>query len=509
MADNKIVKSASAIMLFSLIAKFSSFLVELLVASNLGVSKETDSFYMVYGIVQIIYPMISVGIWKVFLPEYKTRLVLGRENDATDITSKLITFFSLVAGVIILLTLGFPELFIKLFAPGFDPGTILISSNLLRIVIFILLFNIIATFSSAILQSHGRFSKAQLKEVIFHIPSVLYLLVYRSEASVTGLALSIVIGAIVASINGYILSRSYYKFSVPGKILDNNVLKILKNVPVTCLNSIINQLNNVIDRVFSSWLPTGAVTYLNYGGKLIHLFDGIFSTAISTALFPYLTELVAKEEYDKLRGLLKRYIVLICMILLPITAIIIIYSNEIVEVVFGHGKFDKASVDETAMVLLMYGLGLLFMCMTTVVNDIFYILKRNKLLLISTVINIISNIILDFIFVDIWGVAGLSLATTISLFVALFIKHFYIRDIHIFDWELIKHIITVIVYCGISVGAVIIFNIMVSLVPLLRLSLGIIIFFVFYISLTLGLNKEMRAMFVSLIKDLKNKKKKS
>ena len=263
MADNKIVKSASAIMLFSLIAKFSSFLVELLVASNLGVSKETDSFYMVYGIVQIIYPMISVGIWKVFLPEYKTRLVLGRENDATDITSKLITFFSLVAGVIILLTLGFPELFIKLFAPGFDPGTILISSNLLRIVIFILLFNIIATFSSAILQSHGRFSKAQLKEVIFHIPSVLYLLVYRSEASVTGLALSIVIGAIVASINGYILSRSYYKFSVPGKILDNNVLKILKNVPVTCLNSIINQLNNVIDRVFSSWLPTVAVTYLN------------------------------------------------------------------------------------------------------------------------------------------------------------------------------------------------------------------------------------------------------
>ena len=239
------------------------------------------------------------------------------------------------------------------------------------------------------------------------------------------------------------------------------------------------------------------------------MFDGIFSTAISTALFPYLTELVAKEEYDKLRGLLKRYIVLICMILLPITAIIIIYSNEIVEVVFGHGKFDKASVDETAMVLLMYGLGLLFMCMTTVVNDIFYILKRNKLLLISTVINIISNIILDFIFVDIWGVAGLSLATTISLFVALFIKHFYIRDIHIFDWELIKHIITVIVYCGISVGAVIIFNIMVSLVPLLRLSLGIIIFFVFYISLTLGLNKEMRAMFVSLIKDLKNKKKKS
>lgn len=67
------------------------------------------------------------------------------------------------------------------------------------------------------------------------------------------------------------------------------------------------QLNNIIDKAFSSILNTGAVTYLNYGSKLINLFDGIFSTAVTTAIFPLITEMFAKKEKNKINEFLNNY----------------------------------------------------------------------------------------------------------------------------------------------------------------------------------------------------------
>ena len=162
MAKSKLLKNASTVMLFSLIAKFSSFLVELLVASNLGANEDTDAFYMVYGIVQIVYPMISVGIWKVFLPEYKKRIVLNDVEGSNRITNQLTVIFCAIAVLIIGSTCIFPQTVIHIFAPGFSANVLNTSASLLKIVVFIIIFNIISTFSSAILQSHDNFTKSQV-----------------------------------------------------------------------------------------------------------------------------------------------------------------------------------------------------------------------------------------------------------------------------------------------------------------------------------------------------------
>lgn len=500
MAGSKIVKNASIVMLFSLVAKFSSFIVELLIASNLGASRETDAFYMVHGIVQIIYPMISVGIWKVYLPEYKTRNVLGNQEAANEITNQLLTIFTFIAGSIILTVLLAPRPIIFLFAPGFDDSALQISENLLRIVIFIIIFNTLATFSSAILQSNEIFSKSQLKEVVFHLPTLIYLVVFQSNSTVTGLAQTIVAGAISSSIVTYWFARSKYRFHFPKKVVNQDIVTVLKQVPIACLNSIINQLNNIVNKMFASTLPVGAITYLNYGSKLIHLFDGIFSTAISTALFPYVTELIAKQDYEKLRKFLKNYIVMISMIIIPISFIIMLYSNEIVGIIFGHGKFGEDSVRQTALVLFMYSIGLLFMCVTTIINDVFYILKRTKILLWTTILNILFNIALDFSLIKIFGVAGLSLATTISVFLSLTIKFFCIKDIFKPDYEIFKLMLTVVFFCLLSSIAPFYLKSYLQTANWIKFVVSMTIFILTYLILALVIDKDMRMIFMSSVK---------
>lgn len=445
----KIFKNVSTVVIMLFCAKFLAFIIELLISSKMGATIETDAYYMAIGITQIIYPMISIGIWKVFMPEYKTALVVGETNHAESMTNRLIIIFSILVGILSLAILLFPKLILNIFAPGFDDYSLSISIPILRILTFMFFFNMFATFPSAILQANGQFSKSQFKEIIQHIPTLLFLILFPKN-KVTGLSISVVIGALVAAVveNHYV--RHYYSFHFERNIFNSEIIRILRLVPITCLNSIINQLNNIIDKVFASTLAIGSITCLNYGSKLINLFDGLFSTAISTAIFPSITEMVAKNDIKELRQFMKTYVLIMTALLIPISFIIALFSKQIVKLIFGHGEFDKNSVMVTSKILLTYGIGLLAMSLTTIINDFFYILKRTRILIITTIINIFSNIVLDYIFITKFGVVALSLATSISLFISLFVKLIYLKEYISFDKEILNNFIVVFLACLLS-----------------------------------------------------------
>lgn len=453
-----ILKNISTVLIFSLMAKVMSFIIELLVAIKFGATSETDVYYMVIGIVQICYTMISVGIWKVFLPEYKTRCVVGSQEEANIIADKLIIIFVAIFAFLTMSVYIFPQYVIKVFAPGFSTAYVKKSIDLLRIVVFMFVFNCLATFSTAILQSVGKFSKSQVKEVVQYIPSILLLLFFSKEFGIKGLAVSFLLGAIISALVEMFLVRKIYKFRFSKHVIDEQTIKVMKQVPVTCLNSIVNQLNNIIDKAFSSGLTIGAVTYLNYGSKLIHLFDGIFSTAITTAIFPLITEMVAKKEKKKLNEFICKYFFSIATILIPISCLICLYSEDIVLFVFGHGKFDVSAARSTALVLFMYAIGLLAMSYTTIINDLFFVMKKTQYLLYTTMLNIGLNVIFDLLLIRRYNVAGLSLATTISLYIALFIKFYIMKNEVKFNLDFFKRIIILLISTGVSATISLIIN---------------------------------------------------
>lgn len=445
-----IFKGTAILVIYSLTAKFLSFLIELLIASKFGASMETDAYYLTYGIILSVFPMLSVGIWKVFMPEYKTCMAQGRNDHAKILSDQLMVVF---VGIALAITLFFnlsPRFVISCFAPGFNEQSINLSVNILRILSFVFVFNTVSTFPSAMLQAKSLFSKSQVKEVVLFLFPLAYLIIFAPDRGVEGLAVSVLVGVFVAMVWQYCLVLPYYRWSKPHKILNRETLEILKLYPIACLNAIINQLNNIIDKVFASTLGVGAVTYLNYGARIIHLFDGLFSTAISVAIFPHLIEMWAKQDIKRLSNFLSKYISLLCAILIPLSLLVLILSNEIIDVLFGHGKFDEQSVKSAAMVLFMYGPGLLAMGLTTVFNDIFYIRKKIKALLFTTIINIICNIILDFLLIKNFNVAGLSFGTTISLYISLSVKMYLMRDILKVNKEMLKDIGFVLVSAAIA-----------------------------------------------------------
>lgn len=430
MGNNKhsIIKGVFIVVFFLIGSKVLSFFIEMLTAYSLGAGTESDIYYVVYSVYSIISPMISIGIWKVYMPSYKERLVLDKNDEAISITNKLYLIFIFVSILIIAIINLIPQSVISIFAPGLSIASVERAVPLLRIISVLFFVGIIHTFGTAILQANNRFEKSQSKGIIQHIPTLLYLLIFRRSVTILGLSISIVIGEIVAAAVISIFTEPYYRFSVPKKLIDSEVWTILKTLPSACVVSIINQLHGIIDKAFASSLQTGSITCLNYGAKLCYFFDGIFSTAVSTAVFPTLTELMVKKDREKLDEFLCKYLSILSFFIIGVTVYITCFSDSIVMVLFGRGEFTTDAVKMTSRVLLMYSLGLLAMCFNTIVNDVFYISKKTNVLLFTTLLNIGLNISFNFVFIKMFNVAGLALATTASIYITMAIKLFCARE---------------------------------------------------------------------------------
>lgn len=447
MKKKSLISGIFTVMFFTVAAKLLSFFIELIVAYRFGATTETDIYYLVLGIIQILTPMITVGIWKVFMPAYKERQIKEDTVSANKLTNEMMLVFTVICTLFVVFIEVFPGVVIKLFAPGFTGDRLAYANMILRIMSPMLVFITMAVFHSAILQANREFAKSQIKYVYQHIPTILYLILFSSLLDIKYLSVSLLAGEVLGFIMAAYYTRKEYHFSLPRCKISSKTKQVLKLVPAACLNSVINQINHIVDKAFGSILETGSLTYLTYGNKLVSLFDGVVTTAFSTAFFPHLAELNAKEDRKGLKEFLGQYIMTLLCVLIPVMFIMILYSNTIVKIVFGHGQFDDYAVSQTSLVLLVYSIGLIAMGMNTLFNDVFYIKKRTNILALTNIINILINLALDFLLVRRFEIFGLCLATTLSLYISMVIKMFFIKSEISFGFRNLKQIGTLLIGC--------------------------------------------------------------
>lgn len=99
----KLLRGTIVIIFVSVLAKITSFITEAILASYLGTTYQSDAYYMVTSIQYVVYPMLSVGIWKVFLPIYKEKITLGDQDGADGLADKIITNFTFVSIILVLI----------------------------------------------------------------------------------------------------------------------------------------------------------------------------------------------------------------------------------------------------------------------------------------------------------------------------------------------------------------------------------------------------------------------
>lgn len=420
--NNRIIKNVGVILGCSIMAKVLSYIWEATLAALLGVSDQADAFYMTTSIFGILYPILDLGIWTVFLPAYKKKLVEKKENDAERIANISITLFFVLTIALVLFLLFFAHPLIAIMASGFDSEKRKITVEYLRISAPTYLLMAASSVVGAMLQSREKFLGSQIREIGTHISKIIFVILCFRFLNIYAAVIAMIVGSIFRLLIQLPFINWKWKFRFNFHFKDKDIIPIIKGLPSVAVTAAIANINGLVDKMVASGAVTGAVACLNYGNKLMNVFSGMISTAISTAVYPSMIQCISNKEDEQLKRLLTKVISSLLFCIIPISLFCLVFSSQLVSVAFERGAFDSSATKLTAEVFVGYSLGMLFIGIASVVTNVFYGYGDTKTTMNISLIEIVLNIIFDLAFVQVFEVAGLAFATSLSAAICLCIR---------------------------------------------------------------------------------------
>ena len=418
----RVFRGTVIIVLIGVLAKLTAFITEAILAAYLGTNYKSDAYYMVSSIQQVVYPMLSVGIWKVFLPIYKEKITTGHNDQAYELTNKAISFFTIISIAVVVLIMILTGSVVSVVAPGFEGETRALCIKLVRISAPMYTFIIASAVYASILQCHNKFLGSQIREVASHIPTIFAAILFYHRFGVEVMAAALVAGGAVRLLIELPFVDWGYGFKTDLGFRTKEFLTFLKRLPSALISEGVTQLNTLIDKAMASTLPEGTISSLNYGHRLMNVFSGLLSTAIATALYPQMIELIAMRKEEELSQLIVKIFNIFCLLMAPVTMACVFFRTELVSAVFERGSFTAESTALTSGVFALYSIGILFIACNTIITNLFYGYGNTKTPMYISIANLAINVVLNIILIRLWGVNGLASATSLSAISTFFVR---------------------------------------------------------------------------------------
>lgn len=484
---NKTVKNVGIILGCSIVAKILSFVWEATLAAFLGASDQADALYMTTSIFNVLYPILDMGIWKVFLPAYKTKLVEKNEDKAAQIADIAVTLFFALSVALVLFLIVFARPIVGIMAPGFNAAKKAITIKYLRISAPTYFLMASASIVGAMLQSRDKFFGSQIREIGTHVSKIAYIFICYRFMGIYAAVTAFIVGSIFRLLIQLPFIDWKWKFRPNFNFKDEDVVPMIKGLPSVAITAAISQINGVVDKVVASGAESGSIACLNYGHKLMNVFSGMISSAIATAVYPTIIQYVAEKDESNLKELLKNVVCTLCFIIIPISFFCIIYSNDMVTVAFQRGAFNESASLLTSNVFSSYCIGMLFIAIATIITNVFYAYGDTKITMYISIVEIILNVVFNLIFIRFWGVPGLAVATSVSAVICLGVRIILLRRYIEIEYgkivlESLKIILISIVAC---VVPAVVFTKLLSLNVFVSLLLSALAFGGIYIGLSL------------------------
>ena len=124
--------------------------------------------------------------------------------------------------------------------------------------------------------------------------------------------------------------------------------------------------------------------------------------------------------------------------MLPLGALFVVLALPIVRVIYERGAFDAEASALVTSVLMVYGLGMFVYLARDVLVRVFYAMGDGQTPFRISLVNIVLNGVLDYIFIRQFGAPGLVLATVgvniFSTLVMVMVLHKRLRGLPLLEW---------------------------------------------------------------------------
>ena len=367
-----IARSTLIIAIFFGLEKVLGFIRNVLIARTFKLSTELDAFNAANNIPDLVFALISGGaLAMAFIP------VLSEYREKRE-KSEMWGLFSQVTNGVFLVTL-FLSVIIALMArqlvsweigiaPGFEGAQQDLVAILMRLNLFATLLFSLGGLAVAGLQAQQHFLVPALAPSMYDIGSLIGILILAPEKGyqvgpitlpalnlgIYGLVYGVIIGAgLFLLIQIPALIKFGFRWQPRLNLKDTGVSRVLQMMGPRVLTVLFIQLVFITQDNLASRLPTGAVTALVYGWLFMQLPESLIGTALGTALLPTLSEQIVSGDAPGFRATIEKSIRVIIAMTIPITIILALNLNPIVQIL----GFDPAGTNLVVWTVRAYLVG--------------------------------------------------------------------------------------------------------------------------------------------------------
>lgn len=440
---NSTTRTVMIVMVIMVVSRLLGFIREVIMTNTFGRGVETDAFFAAFTIPDLMYILLVGGaLSAAFIPVFTSYLVTEGEKEAWKVGSSFINLVVFALAIISILGILFAKYLVPFVAYGFKGEQLALTIKLTRFMFPAVTFTALAGLTSGILQAYKQFYVSYIGPILYNTGIIFGTIFLSKYLGIVGTAIGVIIGAVVNFLFQFFFVTNKMKYYRLGFDLKHpGVRKIFRLIIPTLIGLSVTQVNLVVNQNIASVLDTGSITALRLANRIIQLPLGIFAVSISSVIFPTITSQIARGEVEKFKDTFSLGIRNILFVIIPSAVGLFILRLPLIRLLFVHGAFTEQDAFITAQVLLYYTLGLVAQAGIQILIRGFYANHDTTTPLKVSIISVLSNVLLNIVFVKYtsFGVKGLAFAYSITSLINMIILYYIfskridgIRDKEIF-----------------------------------------------------------------------------
>lgn len=422
---NRLAQAALLVFILNFASRLLGFIRDAAIAGKFGAGPETDAYMVAYTIPYFLQTVLGMAFVTVLVPALTAYLVKGEREEAWKVASALANWTGLFLSVLAILGVVLAPWLVTLLAPGFPAKVKGLAIELTRILFFSLPFMGTGMVLSGILNAGYYFTSPALAPAVSNLIMIASALFLARPLGIYGLAL----GTVASFLAFFLvqvpeLSRlgfSYFFLLYPRHPM---VRRVGIYLPPVIFSLAVNQLYQATNRFFASHLVAGSITALDLGLRLVSVPLGVFAAAVSTTVFPALSEEAARGRKMEMARLTCRGISMVAFLVLPTAVALMILREPLVRFVFERGAFQARATLMTAEVVFYASWGLLAQVAQPILLRTFYALGEVGIPAVAGLASVGLNIVFSLILTPALGHGGLALANSLA-------ASFYVLSLYI------------------------------------------------------------------------------
>lgn len=387
---------------------------ELAIAYQFGTGDVLDAFLIAYLLPAFAINVVAGSLSACLVPAY----IRAKEQQGQEAAQVLFSGFLwwgivLLVGVSLLLAVVAPYI-LPWIATGFEASKLELVEELFYWLLPLLFIGGMTAVTGAVLNAGERFALVAVAPMLTPLVVFAMVLLFVDRWGIYAVVAGTVTGCMLEfTVIARGVSRRGLSLLPRWSGARREMMLIRQQFLPLAAGALLMSSASVVDQAMAAMLDPGSVAALGFGNKVPALILGLGAMALGTAVLPYFSVQIARCDWNGVRHTFETYTRLILLISVPFTILLYFCSEWMVRLLFQRGAFTTEDTAIVGSVQAYYCLQIPFYILGIMGVRLITAMAMNNILIVIAVVNLIANVIGNYILMQWLGVTGIALSTSI------------------------------------------------------------------------------------------------